>query len=74
MSMSKLDTSSLDDEDVEETVHGFLFYKHNSSIKKQFSKFWFSLHGYKLFYFDQKVKSSQMACTMKTQLNAAQVS
>ena len=58
-----------DDEDVEETIHGWLFYKHNSKVKKSFSKFWFSLHGYKLFYFENKVKPSQMACTTKTQTN-----
>lgn len=49
---------ALEDDPNPEIVSGYLYYKHKSKVKKPFSKFWFSLKGYKLYYYKEKVKAT----------------
>ncbi len=65
MSLNFLSLSSapLGDDDTPETVFGYLYYKHNSKVKRSYSKYWFSLKGYRMYYYREKVVNANVGST-----------
>ena len=50
-----LNSVPVEDDPTPETVQGYMYYKHKSKVKKPFSRYWFSLKGYKLYYYRERV-------------------
>jgi hypothetical protein len=55
--MSLTSKPEIEEDSTPEIVNGFLYYKHNSKVKRQFSQYWFSLRGFKLYYYKEKVRN-----------------